>query len=247
MNSKHLKIFLWTTAAGSALLAAFSLYGNLYIHAGGEPYFPLYGFLWSIEPALLPTQFIAGATAIGSLITLAGLAIQKANRIKPSPTWTKLYKYNQMRTFALLIAGLPGLIMLPFIVGLISLLFPETPARNTIGGFLAIVSLMLLWPGIMAMVGMLTVNLITLARKTVDPESTVPKTHQLQIVLAIVAAAMPAWAFLAISRSAFSEECQTNCNIFYIPEVIPMATIYLIIWIALTAIWLKTKPSKTTA
>ena len=244
MPTKKLKTALWIIAATSSAVAIFSLFANYYMNKGGEPYFPLYRFFWSNEHLWLPLQFFSGAVSLGSLLTLFGFRVSQNRRSKTLPTWSKLHKFNQMRALALVIAGIPGLVLAPFGMGALLMLLPDSTIRNTIGGLLVMVSVGLLIPSAMAMFTLLVLNVINWSRSSIDPESPTPKTQLIQIILSVIAAAMPAIAYFSMINHAF-DECTEDCSAFNVPEIIPATVVYATIWLALGIIWLRTKQTKT--
>ena len=165
--------------------------------------------------------------------------------ISRATEFSKNYKYNLMRRLALIIAGLPGLVLVPFALAtLISLI---CPAANTASGILAVFAITSIFPSAIAMITLLVIALTTLFKKSIDPESSRPKPHLLQIWLAVFTAAMPATAMIAIWSQLF-QECETSCNIFADPIVTITMIGYFIMWIALGAVWVRSKrPVKTTA
>jgi hypothetical protein len=245
MPSKKLRAALWVIAVLSAAVAAFSWFGLNYMHKGGEPFFPLYHFLWDNEHLWQPLQFVGVAISFGVLLTLFGFRIIQ-NRSKTQPTWTKHHKFNQMRAVALIIAGIPGLVLVPFGIGSLTMFLPDTNIRNTIGGLLLMVSVGLLIPSSFAMFTLLILNFINWSRRTVDPEAPTPRVQTVQILLAVIAAAMPPIAYFAMLNTAFTE-CVTACSAFNVPEILPAAAVYVATWIALGIIWLKTRNPKPTA
>ena len=155
--------------------------------------------------------------------------------------FSKNYKFSLMRRLALIIAGLPGLVLVPFAVAaLISLI---GPAANTAAGILTVIALTSIFPSALAMITLLVIALITLFKKTIDPESSRPKPHLLQIWLAIITAAMPATAMLTIWFNLF-KPCDTGCNIFSDPIVTIAMIGYFTMWITLATVWIRSKRAK---
>ena len=157
--------------------------------------------------------------------------------------WTKQKKYTLMRTFALIIAAIPGAVLLPFGIGGLLQLLPKSQLRDLATGGLMIITMATLVPGALAMFALLIANFVTWSRKTEDPKSPIPKTQLTQIILAVVAASLPAAAYLIMMYEAFTE-CKESCFIFQSPAMLPMAIAYAVIWLALTIIWLKNKQPK---
>ena len=159
--------------------------------------------------------------------------------------FSKNYKFNLMRRLALIIAGLPGLVLVPFAVAaLISLI---GPVANTAAGILTVIALTSIFPSAIAMITLLVIALTALFKKTIDPESSRPKPHLLQIWLAVFAAAMPSTAMIIIWSQLF-QECVTSCSIFSDPIVTIAMIGYFVMWIALATVWVRSKrPVKTTA
>jgi hypothetical protein len=155
--------------------------------------------------------------------------------------FSKNYKFNLMRRLALIIAGLPGLVLVPFAVAaFISLIGPVT---NTAAGILTVIAVTSIFPSAIAMITLLVIALITLFKKTIDPESSRPKPHVLQIFLAVITAAMPATAMIMIWSQLF-QECETSCNIFSDPIVTIALTGFFSMWIALGTVWIRSKQAK---
>lgn len=159
--------------------------------------------------------------------------------------FSKNYKFNQMRRLALIIAGLPGLVLVPFaLAALISLI---GPVANPVAGIFVIFAIQCIFPSAIAMIALLVIALVTLFKKPIDAESSRPKPHLLQIWLAVIAAAMPATAMIVIWSNLF-KECETSCSIFDEPVVTVALVGYFVMWAALGAVWLQSKRTiKTTA
>lgn len=156
----------------------------------------------------------------------------------------KQTKYNQIRAFALLIAGLPGGVLIPFaLAGLVYTFLPRGQVVDLISGGLTIFSTFALMPSIFSMFGLLIVAIVTAFRKPTDPKSPTPKSQLLQICLAVVAAAMPTAALLIIWSQTF-EECEANCFIFGDPAMVPLGITYVLTWLAIATIWLRNRKQK---
>jgi hypothetical protein len=158
--------------------------------------------------------------------------------------FTKVNKYVQLRGFALLIAGLPGAVLLPFgLADLLTIALPTSDVLNMITTPLTFFSIASLMPAALGMFGLFMVAIATAFKKPINPESPRPKPHLLQIYLSVLAAAMPTTAFIIIQRQVFAE-CETNCFIFSDPAMVPLGIAYVLIWIALTTIWLRNRKHK---
>ena len=104
----------------------------------------------------------------------------------------KQAKYSEIRNFSLIIAGLPGAVLVPFfIAGLVSYLSPfTTEITNAIATPFMFITMAGLPTSAIAMFGLLIAALITASKKPTDPESPTPKAKRNQIVLAVIAAAI---------------------------------------------------------
>lgn len=130
---------------------------------------------------------------------------------------------------------------MPFAVaGVISLI---GPVANTAAGILTVIALTSIFPSAIAMITLLVIALTTLFKKTIDPESSRPKPHLLQIFLAVITAAMPATAMIIIWAQLF-QECETSCSIFSDPIVTIAMIGYFAMWIALATVWIRSKQAK---
>lgn len=158
-------------------------------------------------------------------------------------TFTKERKFTLMRRYSLLVAGIPGMVLAPFLLGwaITSTALP-TELKNAITNPMAIFTGLTIMPGIFAMLALVILAIVTATQKPTDPDSPTPKTKRLQIILGASAALMPTIAFLDIFRYSF-RECGylRSCTIFDAPTVAPTAMVYAAIWIALAIIWLRNK------
>lgn len=242
MVPKAFNRILWITSGLSLILLALSSFGLWYMHKGGEPYFPLYNFLWQNEILLQWVVTFAGFIGQGSLITLLVLAIVK--RLKAAPAFTKERKFTLMLRYALLIAGIPGLAFTPFFL---AMLMRPTNTLEPITSALAFLSAGSIFPGMITMITLFVFALLTLTKKTIDPESPTPKPKRNQILLAIPTAAMPVIAFVNIwlgSQNCDTQQCGT---IFDSPITQAAGVLYVLLWIPITTIWINSKRPKTTA
>ena len=163
---------------------------------------------------------------------------------KPTTEFTKDHKYSLIRRYSLVVAAIPGLVLLPTLIGM-AVYATGLPSgiKNAITGPLAIIGMFSIMPGMLAMAAFVILAIITAFQKPTNPGAPNPKTKLIQIITAAVAAAMPTIAFLDIFRNAF-KECVSNCFIFNAPAVTPTGIAYASLWIFLATIWLRTKKTK---
>jgi hypothetical protein len=234
--------WLWALAISSISIFLISFTAENYSRAGGEPYFPLYVFVWQNLILLQLTVTISSIVASFSLVYLLVLKIQKIRNTRPVREFTKENKYRRILTQSLWLAAIPGLVLLPFVIGgLLTLLGGYS---NPIIGSIINLSAMLtggtLLPGAGGMFALLVLAIITATQKPTDPDSPPPKTLLAQIVLAAITAAMPAIAFITIFLTSF-EECEDSCTIVDNPIVPAAGYLYLALWVVQTTIWLRNR------
>lgn len=237
---------LWITAIASSALAILSYMAISYQHAGGEPYFPLYHFVWDNEILIQWIFTITTFTTPAAWLTLAALQIQKANKTKPVPEFTKERKFREMRLLALIIAVVPALGLFPF---LISLAITQVLERgNFIYGAvegLGLISMPIIFGGPFIMFALLIAAIAVWTKKPIDPEAKTPQPHLTQILLAIPTAAMPAIAFVLIWLQSFKCDLEPCGTIFDGPITQAALIAYAVLLAVLATIWLRTKNTKT--
>ena len=165
---------------------------------------------------------------------------------KTIPTFTKERKFTLIRRYSLLIAGIPGMVLAPFLLGwVISATNLPHDLKIAITNPLAIFTGLALMPGMFAMLALVILAIVTATQKPTDPASPAPKTKQFQIILGASAALMPTIAFLDIFRYSF-RECgeQASCFIFNAPTGPATGIAYAVIWITLGIVWIKSKQAK---
>lgn len=209
---------------------------------GGEntPTYELMRFLEIPAQILLTLSSIA---ALAAYIALGFLRVQR--KIPSSVEFSKFYKFIRMRRLALLIAGIPGIVLTPIAIAAIIGLLPASNFGNDIISVLAILTMSTIIPGMMAMIAFLVMAMTTAFMKPIDPDADRPKPHLLQIWLSAATAALPAIAMVTIWFNAFRPECDTGvCSIFDNPIVPINGVLYVIMWLVLATIWLRSKKAK---
>ena len=247
-TNKAVKPILWSTAVSSTITFALAWFGTKYMYQGGEPYFPLYHFLWDNQLPIQWIMTITSFTAPAAWLTLAALRIQKANKSKPTPTFTKDLKFREMRTLALIIAAIPGLGLIPFGIAITASQLLE-PATFLYGAAvsLAFISMPIIFGGPFVMFGLLVAALAVLAKKPINPEAPAPQPQLTQIFLAILTTAFPTIAFILIWLQTGKCDPGPCGTLFESPIVQVLILAYALMWLVLGAIWLKNRKSKTTA
>jgi hypothetical protein len=194
----------------------------------------------------IPVQILltfSSIAALAAFITLGFLGVQ--SKIPSTVEFSKFYKFIRMRRLALLIAGIPGIALSPFAIAAIISFLPASNLRNETISALAIVSMSIIVPGMMAMIAFLVMAITTAFMKPIDPAADRPKPHLLQIWLAAVTAALPAVAMLTIWLNAFRPQCDTGvCSNFDDPIVPINGVLYVVMWLVLATIWLRSKRAK---
>jgi hypothetical protein len=171
----------------------------------------------------------------------------------------KQAKYSEIRNFSLIIAGLPGAVLVPFfIAGLVSYLSPFTiEITNAIATPFMFITMAGLPTSAIAMFALLIAALITASKKPTDPESPTPKAKRNQIVLAVIAAAIATAEFIYIFINSFQVDMpctQVDADNWVCPETdnflfpLPVSYFalagYLLTWLAIATIWIRNKKSK---
>ena len=247
-TNKAVKPILWTTALVSSAIFVLSWFGLQYMHVGGEPYFPVYRFVWNNEVLIQWLATITSITAPAAWLTLAALRIQKANKSKPTPTFTKDLKFREMRTLALIIAAIPGLGLIPFRIAITASQLLE-PATFLYGAAVSLgfISMPIIFGGPFVMFGLLVAAIAVLAKKPINPEAPAPQPQLTQILLAIPTTAFPTIAFILIWLQTGTCDPGPCGTLFESPIVQVLILAYALMWLVLGAIWLKNRKSKTTA
>lgn len=209
---------------------------------GGENT-PTYELMRFLE---IPAQIvltISSITALASYLTLGFLGIQR--KIPRTVEFSKSNKFIRMRRLALLIAGIPGIVLSPMVIGAIIGLLPASNFGNQIISVLVILTMSTIFPGMMVMIAFLVMAITAAFMKPTDPEADRPKPHLLQIWLAVVTAAMPTIALFTIWFNLFRPKCETDvCSIFDNPIVPTTGVLYVVFWLVLATIWFISKKSK---
>jgi hypothetical protein len=233
----RINFIFWFTAIISSAVFVLAWVTYNYAHAGGEPTsFALYHFAWDNQVLLEWVMTISGPIATATVITAIALEVQRRSKPKASEPFTKQNKFNQLKRLALVIAGIPGMVLTPLLIAMPLGLVPRSNFINSFQGLLVMLTMGSLVPGILAMIALLIVATITAFQKPIDPESPSPKPQLTQISLAAAATAMPTIGLLLIWVNA-SKDCQVNCFIFGDPILIPLAIAYLTLWLVQAIIW----------
>jgi hypothetical protein len=169
----------------------------------------------------------------------------KTKTQKPIPEFTKDHKYTLIRRYSLIVATIPALVLLPTLIAM-AIYATSLPSgiKNAITGPLAVIGMFSIMPGMLALAAFVILAIITAVQKPTNPAAPTPRTKLIQIITAVLAAAMPTIAFINIFQNTFNE-CVDNCFIFNAPAVTPTGIAYAALWILLATIWLRTKKTKT--
>ena len=171
----------------------------------------------------------------------------------------KQAKYSEIRKYSLIIAGLPGAILVPFLLaGFITYLSPfSIEITNSIVTPLMFTTMAGLPTSALAMFGLLIVALITASKKPTDPEAPTPKPQRNQIVLAVLASATATVEFFYVLLNSFTADMpctqidadnyicpETDNFLFPLPASYFALAIYLILWLAIATIWIRNRKQK---
>ena len=223
LNNKRRAFVTGITATALVVLA---IWLRVNIQNGGEPgpgYYMIRNFVIPANIVII----VGLAVAIGSFVA--------AGYLKTRPT--KLIKFNQMRRFALIVAGIPGVILFPMVFSVV--LSSAIPKASTLLGLLMISSIVLLMPAIAAMFIFLILAVIAIHQEPADPETPRPKPHLLQISLAAISASLLPFAFMNMQLTV--DDCNPTCSPWFDETTIICGSIYAAIWLALAVIWRKGK------